>query len=177
MLLILLSLSGCEDPLSLRLAAVHENSLDSDPRLCGDKLRGSDAQTKALQLLRLRVPNDRCLVPGKTDPSASEAEQNPRGANGGRALTRDRFEIEDLVESLIERLEESRVGAGNLRTQRYERSQEVIENKGDRFITNCNSQEVSENKWVIFCKAKRLLIGMALATNERIDYGHYAQRH
>ena len=112
MLLILLSLSGCEDPLSLRLAAVHENSLDSDPRLCGDKLRGSDAQTKALQLLRLRVPNDRCLVPGKTDPSASEAEQNPRGANGGRALTRDRFEIEDLVESLIERFEKSRIGAG-----------------------------------------------------------------
>jgi hypothetical protein len=27
-----------------------------------------------------------------------------------------------------------------------ERSQEVIENKGDRFIANCKSQEVSENK-------------------------------
>jgi hypothetical protein len=38
-----------------------------------------------------------------------------------------------------------------------ERSQEVIENKGDRFIANCYSQEVYESKAVILCKAKRLL--------------------
>ena len=44
-----------------------------------------------------------------------------------------------------------------------ERSQEVIENKGHHFITNCNSQEVFENKWVILCKAKRLLISKALS--------------
>jgi hypothetical protein len=46
----------------------------------------------------------------------------------------------------------------NGKIQRYERSQEVIENKGDHFIANCNSQEVFENKWVISCKAKRLLM-------------------
>jgi hypothetical protein len=36
----------------------------------------------------------------------------------------------------------------------YERSQEVIENKRDRFITDCESQEVYENKGVIFVKPR-----------------------
>jgi hypothetical protein len=35
-----------------------------------------------------------------------------------------------------------------------ERSQEVIENKADRFIADCKSQEVHENKGVIFVKPR-----------------------
>ena len=46
-----------------------------------------------------------------------------------------------------------------------ERSQEVIENKGHHFITNCNSQEVFENKAVIFCKAKRSLMHRGLSVS------------
>jgi hypothetical protein len=37
-------------------------------------------------------------------------------------------------------------------TKNNERSQEVIENKGDRFIANCKSQQVYENKGFISVK-------------------------
>ena len=46
-----------------------------------------------------------------------------------------------------------------------ERSQEVVENKGHHFITDCNSQEVYENKRVILCKAKRLLMHRGLSVS------------
>jgi len=175
MLLILRSFSVSEDALSLRLDAVHENSLDSAPRFRGDKLSGNDVQTEALRLLRPRVTGEECAVASNIDSSARQARENPsRVVNRGRAPTRDGFEIEDLIETSIERLEEFRIEAGGLKAQFNERSQEVIENKGDHFITNCNSQEVFENKWVIFCKAKRLVILNGLSTNERTNYGHYA---
>ena len=122
----------------------------------------------------------------KTDSPAGEARQIP--PQSGKAATENRFEIPDFAdtenlqgdhggnaatkarydkENSIERLRESRIRGANLKSQWYERSQEVIENKGDHFITNCNSQEVFENKWVILCKAKRLLIRNGLSTNER----------
>ena len=55
-------------------------------------------------------------------------------------------------------IEGCRVVGSSLMAKFNERSQEVIENKRDRFIANCKSQEVYENKGVNFCKAKRLLI-------------------
>src|SRR5215469_11562230 len=105
--MLLVSLPFCvnEDALSLRLAAVHENSLDSRPSPSrGQALRGNDAQTEAMRLLRLRPRSDECGVTSRTDSTAHEAEHNPPSANGGTAPARDRFEIENLIENLGERL-------------------------------------------------------------------------
>jgi hypothetical protein len=66
----------------------------------------------------------------------------PQSANRGRAATEYRFQIENL----IERLEESKIKAANVKSQRSERSQEVVENKGKCFSHRPQSQEVSENK-------------------------------
>src|SRR5215472_13537444 len=106
MLLILRSFFVSEDALSLRLAAVHENSLDSRPSPSrGQALRGNDAQTEVLGLLRLRVTSDECPVTGQTDSPVHEAEHNTPSANVGTALARDRFEIENLIGNSVERLE------------------------------------------------------------------------
>jgi hypothetical protein len=64
----------------------------------------------------------------------------------GRAAPEERFRIE--------RLEESKIEAANVKTQRAERSQEVVENKGKCFSNRLQSQEVSENKGVIFVKPR-----------------------
>jgi len=91
----------------------------------------------------LRVTSHECLVTSKTCPSVRpERQGRPQSANRDRAPAREGFEIENL----IERLEKSRVGAGDLRTPRYERSQEVVENKGKCFFNGLQSQEVYENK-------------------------------
>jgi hypothetical protein len=46
------------------------------------------------------------------------------------------------------------IAAENVKTQRSERSQEVIESKGKCFSHRLQSQEVSENKGVIFVKPR-----------------------
>ena len=99
--------------------------------------------------------------------SAREAGQDP--PQSGNARANDRFEIADS-ENLsgrpragraatgdgfqIERLEESRIEAEDLKTQRSERSQEVVENKGKCFSHRERSQEVYENTGLIFVKPK-----------------------
>ena len=67
--------------------------------------------------------------------------------------------------------------AGEVRKKINERSQEVIENKGDHFIANCKSQYVHENKWLILCKAKRLLINQVLYPDSRAKIGSYTNSH
>jgi hypothetical protein len=82
--------------------------------------------------------------------STVKARQNPpHSANRGRGATGDRFQIER-----VERLEKSWIGAANVKSQRSERSQEVVENKGKCFSHTLQSQEVSENKGVIFVKPR-----------------------
>jgi len=115
-----------------------------------------------MPLILLRVTSDARRVTSKIDSPARVARQNPRRAgktttkgrfdcypnnpqgvySRRRAPTEDRFEIENS----IERLEELRIGAPNRKRQRYERSQEVIENKGKCFSYSLQSQEVFENK-------------------------------
>jgi hypothetical protein len=62
------------------------------------------------------------------------------------AATEDRFKIE--------RLEESTIAAAKRQNQRSERSQEVVENKGQCFSHKGQSQEVSETKAVIRSKPR-----------------------
>ena len=107
----------------------------------------------------------------RADFSAREASPNP--PLSGKALTKDRFEIADpknlrgeegsgraaseggfQIENLIERLEKSMIEAENVKTQHYERSQEVVENKGKSFFHTLQSQEVLEKKGVIFVKPR-----------------------
>jgi len=146
MLLTLRSIPLGEDALNLRPAAVHENSLDSRPSPSrGQALRGNDAQAEALRLLRLRVIGDECRVASETDTACRAARRNP--PQNGRAPSRDRFEIEDLIENL-------RLGAANPKARWYERSQEVVEIKGKCFSHSLQSQEVSEKKGVISVKPR-----------------------
>ena len=50
--------------------------------------------------------------------------------------------------------ENLRVGAQNVKGQDYERSQEVVENKGKCFFRSVQTQEVYENTGVIFVKPR-----------------------
>ena len=107
--------------------------------LRGQALRGNDAQTEVLRLSHsfsgaarsvvraanqnppdsldrspcppLRVTSDECPVTGKTDSSAGQARENPpQSADHDRCPARDRFEIENLIENLVERLEKFTTG-------------------------------------------------------------------
>ena len=101
--------------------------------------------------LRLRVTSGKCPVTSQTDSSVRRARHDPQqSAQRGGAPPRKRFEIENL----IERLEKSAIGVEISKTRRYERSQEVVENKGKRFFHSLQSQEVFENKRVIFVKPR-----------------------
>jgi len=99
--------------------------------------------------LRLRAISGGCPATSKSDYPASEAKPNAPDTSAGRAAG-DAFEIGNS----IERLEELVIRPANLKTQRYERSQEVIENKGKCFSHSLQSQEVLENKRVIFVKPR-----------------------
>ena len=83
-------------------------------------------------------------------PARPLGHNPPQSANRGRAAAGDGFQIENL----IERLEESMIAAVNVKTDRSERSQEVIENKGKCFSHDDRSQEVHETKGVIRSKPR-----------------------
>ena len=74
----------------------------------------------------------------------SEVRQNP--PQSAKAATEDRFQVTDPRKS-------GRV-AIDVKTQRSERSQEVVENKGKCFSHSDQSQEVYENKGFIFVKPR-----------------------
>jgi hypothetical protein len=63
--------------------------------------------------------------------------------------SKDRFQIE--------RLEESRIAAANPKTQRSERSRQLIENKDRLFSHALESRHIAENNMVIQLKAVNLL--------------------
>jgi hypothetical protein len=99
----------------------------------------------------LRVTSDECPVTSRTDPSARATRQNhPESC---RPPSRDGFEIEDL----IERLEESTIGAANLKTQWYEQSRQLIEKKDKLFFHKHESRQVTENKPLNRLKAVNIL--------------------
>jgi hypothetical protein len=57
----------------------------------------------------------------------------------------------------IERLEESGIAAANAKTQRSERSRQLIENKDRPFSHALESRQIAENNMVIQLKAVSLL--------------------
>ncbi len=99
---------------------------------------GEDSSGKA-------AAGDRFEIAEIADPKNLQRKES-----SGKAQTRGGFEIENL----IERLEKSTIEAENVKSQRYERSQEVVENKGKCFSHSFQSQEVLENKGVIFVKPR-----------------------
>jgi hypothetical protein len=68
------------------------------------------------------------------------------------------FETRGPQHGLLQADRRKLMAASFFKTERSERSRQVIENKGQHFFQALQSRQVKENKGLIFCKAVRLLI-------------------